>query len=313
MTQSEIRLPVPVVTTQSWWKKIKPRLGDPIAYVMIAPAIILLAVFFYYPVFQSFYMSLFNWPLLGERTFIGLGNYLEMFTDKVAIKAWTFTVIWTLVITPMIFVVAFLLAFLTSSQRKLMGIFRSIYFVPTILMTVASGVIWRYFFGSQAYGLANYALMSLKITSQPLNFLGSTPQSIFSVAFSGIWMWVGLTMLLLVGAIQSIPLEIHESANMDGATWLQTTWYITLPLMRTTFGMAMIISIIGSFLSFAEFLIMTQGGPNHSTTPILMWIYNTSFQYYHLGYGAALSFVLMLVLIVLTTIQMKLFHRPEEF
>jgi multiple sugar transport system permease protein len=280
---------------------------------MIAPAILLLLVFFYYPVFQSFYMSLFDWPLLGERTFLGLGNYLNMFTDQIAIQAWKFTVIWTLVITPMIFFVALLLAFLTCSQRKLMGIFRSIYFVPTILMTVAGGVIWRYFFGSQAYGLGNYILMSLKITSTPLDFLGSTPQSIFSVAVSGIWMWVGLTMLLLVGAIQSIPIEIHESANMDGASWLQTSWYITLPLMRTTFGLAMIISIIGSFLSFAEFLIMTSGGPKHTTTPILMWIYNTSFRYYHLGYGAALSFVLMLVLVLLTLIQLKFFHRPQEF
>jgi multiple sugar transport system permease protein len=302
----------PVHETQSRWKKIKPRLGDPIAYLMIAPAIILLLVFFYYPVFQSFYMSLFNWPLLGERTFIGLDNYIYMFSDSVALQAWKFTVIWTLVITPLIFIVGMLLAFLTSSQRKLMGLFRSIYFVPTIMMTVAGGIIWRYFFSSQAYGLANYILMSLKITSVPVNFLGAVPQSIFSIAFSGVWMWVGLTMLLLVSAIQAIPAELLESANIDGATWLQSSWYITFPLIRPSFGMAMIISIIGSFLSFAEFLIMTQGGPSHATTPILMWIYDQSFQYYHLGYGAALSFILMIVLIILTVIQLKLFHRPEE-
>jgi multiple sugar transport system permease protein len=298
---------------QSTWKKIRPRLGDPVAYLMIAPALILLLVFFYFPVFQSFYMSLFNWPLLGERTFIGLQNYINMFSDAVALQAWKFTVIWTLVITPFIFIVGMLLAFLTSSQRKLMGFFRSVYFVPTILMTVAGGIIWRYFFSSQAYGLANYLLMSLKIISTPINFLGAVPQSIFSIAFAGIWMWVGLTMLLLVSAIQAIPTELHEAANIDGASWLQTSWYITLPLIRTSFGMAMIISIIGSFLSFAEFLIMTQGGPSHATTPILMWIYDQSFQYYHLGYGAALSFILMIVLIVLTVIQLKLFHRPEEF
>jgi len=311
MTQINAR--IPAGESRSWRKKIKIRLGDPIAYLMVAPAIILLLVFFYYPVFQSFYMSLFNWSLMGEHTFVGLGNYLNMFSDKVAIKAWKFTVIWTLVITPLIFIVGMLLAFLTSSQRKLMGVFRSIYFVPTIMMTVASGIIWRYFFSSQAYGLGNYILMSLKITSEPLNFLGATPQSIFSIAFSGVWMWVGLTMLLLVSAIQAIPTEILESANIDGAGWLQTSWYITFPLIRPSFGMAMIISIIGSFLSFAEFLIMTEGGPNHTTTPILMWIYTQSFQYYHLGYGAALSFILMIVLIILTIIQLKLFHRPEEF
>jgi multiple sugar transport system permease protein len=296
----------------SRWKKIRPQLGDPIAYLMIAPALILLLVFFYYPVFQSFYMSLFNWPLLGEKTFIGFQNYINMFSDSVALQAWKFTLTWTLVITPLIFFMGMLLAFLTSSQRKLMGIFRSIYFVPTILMTVAGGIIWRYFFSSQAYGLANYLLLSLGIISTPINFLGAVPQSIFSIAFAGIWMWVGLTMLLLVSAIQAIPAELLESANMDGASWLQSSWYITFPLIRPSFGMAMIISVIGSFLSFAEFLIMTDGGPSHATTPILMWIYNQSFQYYHLGYGAALSFILMLVLVVLTVIQLKLFHRPEE-
>ena len=309
---SQVNATLPAHHSQSWWKKTKLRLGDPVAYLMIAPAIILLLVFFYYPVFQSFYMSLFNWPLLGERTFIGFQNYIAMFSDSVALKAWKFTVIWTLVITPMIFIMGMLLAFLTSSQRKLMGIFRSVYFMPTILMTVAGGIIWRYFFSSQAYGLGNFVLMKLKIVSEPVNFLGAVPQSIFSIAFSGVWMWVGLTMLLLVSAIQSIPTELHESANIDGANWLQSSWYITLPLIRTSFGMAMIISIIGSFLSFAEFLIMTDGGPSHATTPILMWIYDQSFQYYYLGYGAALSFILMIVLVILTVIQLKLFHRPEE-
>ncbi len=304
---------LPARTVQVWLKKARSRLGDSIAYLMIAPAMILLLVFFYFPVFQSFYMSLFNWPLLGERTFIGLQNYIAMFSDSVALKAWKFTVIWTVVITPLIFLAGTLLAFLTSSQRKLMGIFRSIYFVPTILMTVASGIVWRYFFSSQAYGLANFMLMKLKFISDPINFLGAVPQSIFTVAFSGVWMWVGLTMLLLVSAIQGIPSEILESASIDGANYAQSSWYITLPLIRTTFGMAMIISIIGSFLSFAEFLIMTDGGPNHATTPILMWIYNQSFQYYHLGYGAALSFILMILLVVLTAIQLKMFHRPEEF
>jgi len=309
---SQVNATLPAHHSQSWWKKTKLRLGDPVAYLMIAPAIILLLVFFYYPVFQSFYMSLFNWPLLGERTFIGFQNYIAMFSDSVALKAWKFTVIWTLVITPMIFIMGMLLAFLTSSQRKLMGIFRSVYFMPTILMTVAGGIIWRYFFSSQAYGLGNFVLMKLKIVSEPVNFLGAVPQSIFSIAFSGVWMWVGLTMLLLVSAIQSIPTELHESANIDGANWLQSSWYITFPLIRTSFGMAMIISIIGSFLSFAEFLIMTDGGPSHATTPILMWIYDQSFQYYYLGYGAALSFILMIVLVILTVIQLKLFHRPEE-
>jgi len=297
----------------SWRKRLRQRIGDPAAYLMLAPALLLIAVFFYYPMIQSFYMSMYKWPLLGERTFIGLGNYLDMFKDKVAWEAWRFTLTWTLVITPFIFIPGLVLGFLTSSFRRSMSLFRSIYFMPTVLMTVAAGVIWRWFFGSQANGLANYFIMQLGLVDTPVDWLGNVPQSILAVAFAGIWMWVGLTMLLMVGAIQGIPTEIHESASIDGASWLQSAYYITLPLMRTTFGLALIISIIGSFLSFAEFLIMTEGGPMHATTPIMMLIYNTSFRYYRLGYGAALSFVLMVVLAVLTWVQLKWFHRPEEY
>src|SRR4030066_365847 len=111
---TQINVNIPKHGAISRWKKIKFQMGDSIAYLMVAPAIILLLVFFYYPVFQSFYMSLFNWPLLGERTFIGLGNYVAMFSDSVALKAWKFTVIWTLVITPLIFITGLVLAFLTS-------------------------------------------------------------------------------------------------------------------------------------------------------------------------------------------------------
>ena len=295
-----------------WSRRLRQRVGNPFGYVLLAPAVILLVVFFYYPVMHSLYMSVFKWPLLGERTFIGLGNYAEMLDDAVVMTAWRFTFTWTLIITPPIFLLALLLAVLTSSQRRGTTIFRSIYFMPTVLTSVAAGLIWKWFFGSQVNGIVNYTLTQLGVIDEPIGWLGTMPYAVIAVAVAGTWLWVGLTMLLFVGAIQGIPQELYEAAEIDGASAWQSLRRVTLPLLRTTFGLALIISIIGSFMSFPEFMVMTEGGPAHKTTPILMWIYYTSFRTYRLGYGAALSFVLMAILVVLTLIQFRFFHRPEE-
>ncbi len=288
-------------------------MGNPLGYLFVAPVMLLLAAFFYYPMLQALFMSFFDWPLLGARQFVFLSNYAAMFRDDIVWTAWRFTIYWTLAITPPIFIVGFVLALLTSSKRPGIGIFRSIYFVPTVLTTVAAAVIWKWFFSSQASGLANYVLMSLGIVHEPVGWLGSAALATYSVATMGTWLWVGLTMLLLLGGLQSIPEDLYEAAAIDGASRPRALYHITLPLLRPTFGLALIISIIGSFLSFAEFLVMTEGGPRHQTTPILMVIYDNGFRYYRLGYAATLSFGLMLVLVVLTWAQLRWLHRPADY
>lgn len=301
------------VIREPWRRRFGRRVGNPLGYLFVAPVILLLAVFFYFPMLQALYMSFFDWPLLGERAFVGLGNYTAMFGDEIVWTAWNFTIYWAVAITPPIFVVGFALALLTSRKRRGMSLFRSIYFLPTVLTTIAAAVIWKWFFSSQAYGLANYVLLAIGVIHQPIAWLGVPAIATFSVAAMGTWLWVGLTMLLLLGGLQSIPDDLYEAAAIDGASRLRALTYITLPLLRPTFGLALIISIIGSFLSFAEFLIMTEGGPRHLTTPILMVIYDNAFRYYRLGYAAALSFVLMLVLVVLTWMQLRWFHQPIEY
>jgi len=295
-----------------WSQRLRQRLGNPVAYLFVAPAMGLLTVFFFYPMLQALYMSFFDWPLLGERRFVFLGNYAAMFHDDIAWTAWRFTVYWIISITPPIFVLAFMLALLTSSKRRGMSIFRSIYFVPTVLSFVAAAVIWRWFYGPQESGVANYVLMSLGVIQQPVGWLGLVPISIYAMVVMGTWLWSGLTRLLLLGGLQAIPEQLYQAAAIDGASRLQAMWYITLPLLRPTFGLALIISLVGSFMSFPEFLVMTRGGPRHLTTPILMRIYGISFRYYHLGYGAALSFVLTIVVAILTRLQLRWFHRPTE-
>lgn len=282
------------------------QLGDTFAYVLLAPIVILMAVFFYYPVLRSFYMSLFDWPLLGTPKFIGPGNYLRMLGDKLVWQAWGFTAIWTVVITPVVVIPALLLALLTANTLRGIGVFRSIYFMPTVLMIAAAGLMWKWFFGSQASGIFNYFLLSLGVIDAPIGWLGQTVSAVAAVTVMGLWLWVGLSMLLFIGALQAIPGDLYEAARIDGATPWQMFTRITLPLLRPTFGIVLIISIIGTLMSFPEFLMMSNGGPGGSTTPILMRIYIVSFKTYKLGYGAALSFTLMVVLLLVTAAQLYL-------
>jgi multiple sugar transport system permease protein len=282
-------------------------------YVLVLPAAVVLAIFFYLPVVQSVWMSLHDWTLRGPTGWVGLENYTRILGDAAAMSAWRFTFLWTLIITPAIFVTALALALLTAGQGRLPTLFRSIYFVPTVLTIVAAAVIWRWFFGSQTSGLANAILLQLGVISGPVDWLGRLPMSLVTVTIAGVWMWVGITMLLFVAAIQAIPTEIDEAATIDGATARSRFRYVTLPLLRTTFGLALIISVIGSFQSFPEFLLLTGGGPSHLTTPILMRIYETSFSEFRLGYGAALSTVLMVILALASWLQLRWFDRPEEY
>jgi multiple sugar transport system permease protein len=282
------------------------RLGDPAGYLLMAPIVILLLGFFYYPVLRSLYMSLFDWPLIGTPKFVGWGNYVRMLGDKVIWQAWGFTIVWTALITPACVILSLLLALLTSNTLRGISFFRSIYFMPTVLTTVAAGLIWKWFFGSQQDGLVNYALQSIGAIDGPIGWLGTVPWNSIAVGVMGLWLWVGLSMVLFIGAIQSIPVELYEAAGIDGASPWQRFTLITLPMLRPTFGLVFIISVIGSFMSFPEFLTMTNGGPGGSTTPILMRIYIVSFKSFKLGYGSALSFVLMLSLVLLTIIQLRL-------
>ena len=287
-------------------RPVLSRLGNPAGYFLMAPIVILLAGFFYYPVLRSFYMSLFDWPLIGNPRFLGLGNYIRMLGDKTVWQSWGFTLMWTAIITPLCVLFSLALALLTSNALRAITFFRSIYFMPTVLTTVAAGLIWKWFFGSQRDGLVNYALESIGLIDGPIGWLGTMPFAVISVAVMGMWLWVGLSMVLFIGAIQSIPVELYEAAAIDGATPFRRFVLITLPLLRPTFGLVFIVSVIGSFMSFPEFLTMTNGGPGGATTPIMMRIYNVSFKSYKLGYGAALSFVLMLALLLLTIVQLRL-------
>jgi multiple sugar transport system permease protein len=155
-------------------------------------------------------------------------------------------------------------------------------------------------------GLFDAVLLSLGLIDRPIVWLADPAYVMPAVVVSVVWKTAGFTMILLLTGMQAIPDELYEAARVDGAGYLARIRYIMLPLLRRTFALALILSVIGSYLGFDQFYIMTRGGPQNSTISTVYWIYSNSFTYFKLGYGAALSIVLLVILAILSVIQLRL-------
>jgi multiple sugar transport system permease protein len=279
--------------------------------LFVLPSVAFVGLFFIVPLLITAFMSLHNWPLLGDRHFIGLGNYHALISDTMFWNSLIFTVKYTVVITPIIVVVAFGLALLVRQHIPGVAIFRTAYFLPVVIGLSTASIMWIYMFNDQS-GVFDGILQGIGLIKAPIEWLGDPNGALLSVIFMVVWKAVGSTMLFFVIGLQAIPDDLYEAARMDGAGRWALTRYITLPLLRRIFALALVLSVIGSFLAFDQFYIITQGGPQNSTISIVYWIYNTSFTYFKLGYGAALSLVLLVILVAISVVQLYLLRDDAQ-
>ncbi len=273
--------------------------------LFVLPSVAFVGLFFIVPLLITVFMSLHNWPLLGNRHFIGLGNYRTLISDTLFWNSLIFTIKYTVVITPIIVVVAFGLALLVRQHVPGVAIFRTAYFLPVVIGLSTASIMWVYMFNDQS-GVFDGILQGLGLIKAPIEWLGDPNGALLSVIVMVVWKAVGSTMLFFVIGLQAIPDDLYEAAKIDGAGRWALTRFITLPLLRRIFALALVLSVIGSFLAFDQFYIITQGGPQNSTISIVYWIYNTSFTYFKLGYGAALSLVLLVILVAVSVVQLYL-------
>jgi len=277
----------------------------------VLPTVIFVAVFFIIPLLMTAFMSLHDWPLFGPRTFIGLQNYTSLLEDRQFIKSLDFTGRYTLVITPLIFIVAFILASLVQRKMRGIGIFRTIFFLPVVIGLGTSSLLWVWLLNDQV-GIINKILLDLHFIPKAQLWLARPDTAMNVIIISVIWKTVGLTMVLLLAGMQAIPSELYESAEVDGADYWQKLRFITLPLLRRTIALALMLSVIGSILAFDQFFVITGGGPRNSTISVVYWIFNNSFTYFKMGYGASMSIVLMVVLVLLSGAQLYLLRDRSD-
>ncbi len=289
----------------------RTRANQNLGLLFVLPCVAFVALFFLAPLVLTGWMSLHNWPLLGTPHFIGLDNYRALAADSMFWGSLAFTTKYTLVVTPIIFVVAFGLALLVHHRVPGVGLFRTAYFLPAVVGFGTASLLWVWMFNDQV-GVFNGILQGLGLIHTPIEWLADPTGSLLAVVVMVVWKTSGLTMLLLLVGMQAIPDELYAAASIDGAGRLARLRYITLPLLRRTFALALTLSVIGSYLAFDQFYIMTQGGPQNGTITIVYWIFNNAFTYFKLGYGAALSLVLLVILLVISVAQLYLLRDTTQ-
>jgi multiple sugar transport system permease protein len=246
-----------------------PRRVQP-GFFYILPSLLFVFVFFLIPLAMVAWMSLHDWPLLGEPTYTGVDNYASLLGDSTFWDSLWFTTKYTILVTPPIFICAYILAHLVNSRMRWVGFFRTIYFLPVVIGLGTSSLLWLWLFNDQV-GFFNFILSHFGMIKGPV--LTTPTTSLAGVIVMVVWKTVGFTMVLLLVGMQAIPTELYEASKIDGATWWPIQFFITIPLLRRTIALALIISVVGSFLAFDQFFIMTGGGPNNSTVTVVYWIY----------------------------------------
>ena len=256
-------------------------------------------------------MSFTNWSLITPPKFIGLANFQGAVADGQFWGSLGYTLKYTLLITPILMVGGYLLALLVAPNTPLRRTTRAIIFVPVVIGLGVSSLLWVWLF-DPTFGLINRALLDLGLIDKPVLWLGvDADLSTWSIIASVVWKVLGFGMILFVAAIQAIPSEINEATMVDGASFWQRTRRVTVPLTRRTILLVTLVSVIGSLLAFDQFYIMTAGQPFNQTSTAVFFIYKNSFPFLHLGYGAALSLILALIILVFTVVQMALTRRSE--
>ncbi len=280
-------------------------------FLYVLPALAFVAAFVLWPLAQLAYLSLTDTSLLGGGEFVGFENYIKAFEDKSFWRALQFTLKYTVFITPLLMGLGFALALLTAPNRPVRQITRAVIFMPVVIGIGSSSLLWFWLFDQQV-GLFNRILVDIGILAEPAVWFTKADMALLAVTISITWKVIGFGMLLFVAGIQSINGEIGEAALIDGGNYWQRVWYIILPLSLRVILLTTLISVIGSMLAFEQFYIMTGGNPRGQTFTSVYWIYQNSFISFKLGYGAALSIILTLIILVFSSLQVILSNRSPS-
>lgn len=270
------------------------------AYLFLLPNLLLFSIFTVYPVFASFFYSLNKWTLHSPMEFLGLANYRALIDDPIFLKVLGNTLYYTAGIIPFQTALGLLIALGLNQRIRFMTGYRALYFVPVVTSMVAVSIVWQWMYQPQ-YGVINSLLKIVGIEGP--NWLFSKNWAMPSVIAMSIWKNVGYSVVLYLAALQSVPESFYESAMIDGANSWDKFWHITLPIISPTTFFIIVLSVIGSFQAFDQIYVLTQGGPARATSVIVHYLYENGFQWFNMGYAAAIAYVLFALLFILTIIQ----------
>jgi multiple sugar transport system permease protein len=277
--------------------------------LLVSPAVVLVVAFVLFPLGYAVYISLTNWPLLGPYHFVGLANYKQLVHDSGFKHSVIFTLEYTAIVTPPIFIVGYGLAALLRANRFGAKVFRTIFFLPFVVGLSTVSFIFEIELQPNSGGV-DFLLSKLGIVSDTHTWTVNETSALIAISVIVVWFASGLTMLILTGGMQGIPSELYEAADVDGASWWTKEWRITLPMLRRSIALALIISVIGSFLAFNQFYILAQNNVGLET--VVEWIYQTAFTRFQVGYATAMAICLVVVIALITMAQFWLLRDDTE-
>lgn len=273
------------------------RKRDMMGLVYIAPWLLGFAVLQLYPFLTSFYYSFTDYQFFNSPQFVGLNNYIKLFTnDPEFFKSLYVTIVYTLFTVPGKIVMALFIALLLNKNMKGIGAIRTIYYIPSLFSgSVAVAILWKLLFMNE--GAINSILGALGLPS--VQWLGSEPTALITICLLEIWMF-GSSMVMFLAALKQVPLELYESASLDGAGKGKSFFYITLPQISPILFFNIIMQTITALQNFTSAFVVTNGGPNKGTYVLGMKLYNEAFKYFKMGYASAVSWVIFAMILVVT-------------
>ncbi|MDE2767786.1 MAG: sugar ABC transporter permease [Chloroflexota bacterium] len=273
--------------------------------LFVTPWLITFLWFTLGPFIASIFLSFTNYRFIGLPEWVGLNNYVRLFTDDAKfIRSVINTLYYTAVHVPGIMIMAFFVAILLNQKVKGQPIYRTAFYLPSVTAGVATAYLWILLL--QPNGLVNQFLGLVGIDGP--NWLTSSTWAMPALILMSFW-GLGTTMIIYLAALQGIPQHLYEAASVDGAGVIRKMWHVTVPMMTPAIFLTAVLQIIGSWQVFTQALIVTNGGPRDSTLFILLHLYRTGFEYFQMGYASAIAWVLFVIILVFTILQFGVARR----
>lgn len=275
-----------------------------VAWLFVAPVALGILIFQVYPVIFSLYISFTRWNFLTPPRWIGVKNYVDLFTtDRVFLKALGNSAIYAAGTVMPGLALALIFAVLLNQNIRGRTLYRAVYFVPVVVTSVSIAILWTWIY-EPSFGILNYLLKQVGIKGP--TWLGSTRWAMPSLIIMGVWQGLGYNIVIFLAGLQSISQDYYDAAAIDGASGPRAFWYITLPLLSPVTFFVLVLSMIGGLQVFNSVYVMTGGGPANSTITLVPYIYQQAFSFQSIGPASAIAYCLFLIVLTLTAINFSL-------
>ena len=282
--------------------------GKHAPYLFLLPAVFVLVIFFFISFFQTFILSFLDYSKdIYSPVFIGIDNYIKLFNNPVFYKVLWNTFIYLFVAVPILAVIPLFLAILINQKIKGVTLYKILIYLPVIVSIVVAAIAFKWLYADQ--GILNYIVTKLRM--EPIGWLTDPNFALYSVIIVTIWKGIGYYMIIYLAALMSVPKELYEACDIDGANFLTKHLTVTVPHIMPTIALVTTISAISAMKVFAEIYVMTKGGPLNSSKTIVYYIYERAFENLDLGFASAMAVILLVIVMIFSLINILCFEKNK--